>query len=335
MTAFRRFRVLAISVLAASGHLALSAAAFAGQVAFEDAAAAAQVPLQTATASVNGTSIYFRDTGGGGEPVVLLHGFPETGDAFAPVVADLGKRFRLIVPDMRGFGKSAPPATGYDTRTVATDIRDLLDRIGVDRVHLVGHDIGARVAFAFALQFPERLKTLTVAEAFIEGLAGTEQMKQLGPKNPRTQHFAEFAKVDELMERYRGKEEALILYFMNSRTKTRQFAADDVSIYVSALKSSGRLRAGFMYYEAFDADEVFVAEADKSRLRDLAALAVGCEGPAGDVLFRQLSAAGMQHVRRATLKSCVHWVFEENPAETLSVLLDFLSGHSASAGARQ
>ena len=319
----RPCRAWLIPLPAVVGYAAMIGASAAGQISVEDAARAADLPMKTATVPVNGTSIYYRDVGSGDEVVVLLHGFPETGDAFASVVAGLGKRFRLIVPDMRGLGRSPPPPSGYDKRTVAADIRDLLDRIGIDRVHVVGYDLGARVAFSFALQFPERIRTLTVASAFIEGLPGTRQIKQVAADNPRTRHFAQFAKVDESVARYRGKEEELILAFMNSRTKSRQFAAADVSLYVAAARREGGLRAAFKYYEAFAADEIFVAQADKSVLRDLPALAAGCEAE-GDILFRQLSAAGMQRVRRAILKGCEHWAFEETPAETLSVLEQFL-----------
>ena len=324
----RLCRASLFALLAVVGYVATTGAPAAGQLSFEDAARAAELPMKSATVFVNGTSIYYRDVGSGDEVVVLLHGFPETGDAFAPVVAALGKRFRLIVPDLRGSGKSPPPTSGFDKRTVATDIRDLLDRIGIDRAHVVGYDLGARVAFSFALQFPERARSLTVASAFIEGLAGTEQMKRFAAANPRTRHFAEFAKVDESVSRYRGKEEELILAFMNSRTKIRRFAADDISLYVASLQRDAGLRAAFQYYEAFEADEAFVVQADKSALRDLPALAAGCEGE-GDGLFRQLAAAGMRRVRRAVLKGCEHWIFEENPAETLSLLMAFLSEQPA------
>jgi pimeloyl-ACP methyl ester carboxylesterase len=326
-------RVWLITLLAVVGYVATIKPSAAEQISLEDAARAADLPMKTATTVVNGTSIYYRDIGSGEEVVVLLHGFPETGDAFAPVIAGLGKRFRLIVPDMRGLGRSLPPSSGYDKRTVAADVRDLLDRIGIDRVHVVGYDLGARVAFSFALQFPQRTRTLTVASAFIEGLAGTAQMKQGAADNPRTRHFAQFAKVDESVARYLGKEEELILAFMNSRSKSRQFAAADVSLYVAAARREGGLRAGFKYYEAFGADEIFVAQADKSVLRDLPALAAGCEAE-GDVLFRQLNAAGMQRVRRAVLKGCEHWAFEENPSETLSVLVEFLSQQTTGASSR-
>jgi pimeloyl-ACP methyl ester carboxylesterase len=326
-------RVWLIPLLAVVGYVAMIKPSAAEQISLEEAARAADLPMKTATVFVNDTSIYYRDVGSGEEVVVLLHGFPETGDAFAPVIAELGKRFRLIVPDMRGLGRSPPPSSGYDKRTVAVDIRDLLDRIGIDRVHVVGYDLGARVAFSFALQFPQRIRTLTVASAFIEGLAGTAQMKQGAADNPRTRHFAQFAKVDESVARYRGREEELILAFMNSRTKSRQFAAADVSLYVAAARRDGGLRASFKYYEAFGADEIFVAQADKSVLRDLPALAAGCEAE-GDVLFRQLSAAEMRRVRRAVLKGCEHWAFEETPSETLSVLVEFLSQQPTGASSR-
>ena len=86
-----------------------------------------------------------------------------------------------------------------------------MDQLKIDRAHVIGHDIGARIAYAFAVQYPERLLSLTVAEAFIEGLAGTAEFKLLAPSNPRTQHFARFAQVDEALAEHQGKEEELIL----------------------------------------------------------------------------------------------------------------------------
>src|SRR5439155_15442028 len=114
-----------------------------------------------------------------------------------------------------------------------------MDHLKIARAHVVGHDIGARVAYAFAVQYPERLLSLTVAEAFIEGLAGTAEFKRFAPTNPRTQHFARFARVDESVAEYQGKEEELVLWFMNSRSKTRKFVANDVTRYVASLKRDG------------------------------------------------------------------------------------------------
>ena len=198
-------------------------------------------------------------------------------------MAALGKRYRLIVPDLRGAGLSQRPSSGYEKRTLASDVKELMDRLRIDRAHVIGHDIGARVAYAFAVQYPERLLSLTVAEAFIEGLAGTAEFKGFAPTNPRTQHFARFARVDEALAEHQGKEEELIFSFMNSRSKVRRFVADDVTRYTASLKRDGGLRAAFMSYEAFDRDAVFAANAATSGLSDIPALAITCQSPAGNV----------------------------------------------------
>ena len=263
------------------------------QISVEAAAKAAGLAVEAGTAAVNGVTIYYRDIGQRLKPVILLHGFPETGDTFTSSVAALGKRYRLIVPDLRGAGLSQRPSSGYEKNTQATDVKELMDHLKIGRAHLVGHDIGARVAYAFAVQYPERLLSLTVAEAFIEGLEGTAEFKRFAPTNPRTRHFARFAQVDEALREYEGKEEELILSFMNSRSKTRKFVGDDVSRYTASLKRDGGLRAAFMGYEAFDRDAAFAASADTSKLAKVPALAIACRTPFGNMLQRQLIAAGL------------------------------------------
>jgi pimeloyl-ACP methyl ester carboxylesterase len=295
------------------------------QVSVETAAKTAGLSIQTDLAKVNGITVYYRDIGPPGEAVLLLHGFPETGDAFTQIVASLGKRYRLIIPDLRGSGLSQRAPSGYDKKTLATDVKELIDRLKIDRVHVIGHDIGARIAYAFAVQYPERLLSLTVAEAFLEGLAGTAEFKRQAPNNPRTQHFARFANVDQSTEEYRGKEEELVLSFMNSRSKSRRFVADEVTRYTASLKRGG-LRAAFMNYEAFDRDAAFAAEADTSKLADIPALAIVCQNPFGNNLQRQLVTAGLKHVKGVILNDCTHWIYEENPDETLAALTDFLAG---------
>jgi pimeloyl-ACP methyl ester carboxylesterase len=310
--------------------LASAAQARAEQTTLEAAAKATGLRIETGTATVNGVAIYYRDIGpAGAPPIVLLHGFPETGDAFAPAVARFGERYRLIVPDLRGAGASQRPGAGYEKRVVASDVRELMNQLGFERAHVIGHDLGARVAYAFAVQYPERLLSLTVAEAFIEGLAGTAEFKRFAPTNPRTQHFARFAKVDESVAEWQGREEALVLSFMNSRSRGRRFVSDDVTRYVASLKRDGGLRAAFMGYEAFDRDAEFLAQADASKLAQVPALAVVCRGPVGNGLQRQLAAAGLQNLKAVTLENCAHWIYEENPEETVPVIVRFLADANA------
>jgi len=294
------------------------------QISVEAAAKAAGLDVNTGVLTVNGASIYYRDIGARGEPLLLLHGFPETGDAFAQVVGPLGKHYRLIVPDLRGAGRSERTQSGYDKKTLASDVRALMDHVKIDRAHVIGHDIGARIAYAFAVRYPERLLSLTVAEAFIEGLAGTAEFKLAAPANPRTQHFARFAKVDESVSKYIGKEDELILGFMNSRSKSRRFVSSDVTRYTESLQRDGGLRAAFMNYEAFDRDAAFLTTTDTSALSKTPVLAVVCQNPFGNNLQRQLVVAGLKQTKGASLNGCAHWIYEENPDETLAVLTEFL-----------
>ena len=296
----------------------------------EAAAKAAGLAVATGTALVNGVTLHYRDVGPRAQAVILLHGFPETGDAFAPAVATLAKRYRLIVPDLRGAGLSRRPSSGYEKKTLATDVKELMDHLEIDRAHVIGHDMGARVAYAFAVQYPDRLLSLTVAEAFIEGLAGTAEFWRVAPANARTQHFARFARVDEALARHQGREEELVLSFMNSRSKSRTFVEADVARYTAALKRDGGLRAAFMGYEALERDATFAAHADTSRLSNVPTLAIACQSPVGNTLQRQLVAAGLGNVEGAILQGCAHWVFEESPDETLPLLMAFL-GHAKAA----
>src|SRR5215469_14045817 len=111
-------------------------------------ASAAIVPyppeFRTQMVQANGTSIHVR-FGGQGPAVVLLHGFGDTGDMWAPVAAALAKDHAVVVPDLRGMGLSSHPETGYDKKTQARDIAQVLDRLKIDKAAFVTHDIGNMV----------------------------------------------------------------------------------------------------------------------------------------------------------------------------------------------
>src|ERR1700686_3534468 len=104
----------------------------------------------------NGTSIFVR-VGGQGPAVILLHGFGDTGDMWAPLAAVLVKDHTVIVPDLRGMGLSAHPESGYTKKNQAVDIAGVMDVLKVKRADLVTHDIGNMVGYALAAQFPQRI----------------------------------------------------------------------------------------------------------------------------------------------------------------------------------
>ena len=128
------------------------------------------------TAVVNGLHIHYV-THGQGAPVILLHGWPEFWYSWRKQIPVLGERFEVIVPDMRGFGYSDKPHTGYDTRTAASDIYALARGLGHPRVSLVAHDIGARVAYRFTLDHEETVERLALLDA-------TPPHERYGPQMP-------------------------------------------------------------------------------------------------------------------------------------------------------
>ena len=117
----------------------------------------------------NGTTIYVR-SGGSGPAVVLLHGYGETGDMWAPMAMDLARDRTVVVPDLRGMGLSAKPAGGFDKKTQAVDVAGALDRLKIDRADLVTHDIGNMVGYAFAAQYPKRVTRLVLIDAPLPGV---------------------------------------------------------------------------------------------------------------------------------------------------------------------
>jgi hypothetical protein len=101
---------------------------------------------------IEGAKIHAR-VGGRGSAVVLLHGFGDTGDMWAPVAAALAGEHRVVVPDLRGMGLSSHPERGYDKKTQARDIAQVMDALQVDKAALVTHDIGNMVGYALAAQY--------------------------------------------------------------------------------------------------------------------------------------------------------------------------------------
>lgn len=103
--------------------------------------------------------------GGKGDPVILLHGFPMTWYHWRRIMPALAERYTVIAPDTRGSGDSSKPDAGYDAQTIADDIYKLVQQLGYNRIFLVGHDLGAHVAYAYAATHREDVRRLVFMEA--------------------------------------------------------------------------------------------------------------------------------------------------------------------------
>jgi len=275
--------------------------------------------FRTQEIQTNGTALSVR-VGGNGPAVVLLHGYAETGDMWAPMAADLARDHRVIVPDLRGLGLSSKPDHGYDKKTQAADVAGVLAAFGVDRIDLVAHDIGNMVAFQFAVQHPEQIRRLVMIDAPVPGVGPWDEIL----KSPLLWHFR-FGGPD--MERLvAGRERIYLDRFWN------EFSADPARFdeaarvhYAQLYALPGAMRAGFAQFAAFDQDAADNRAwlATGARLR-MPVLAVGGEKSFGATMAVVMRAAA-DDVRESVIPDSGHWVMEENPQTTIDVVRGFIA----------
>src|SRR5947207_3681913 len=140
--------------------------------------------FHTQEIETNGATIHIR-VGGKGPAVILLHGYGETGDMWAPMAEDLARDHTVVVPDLRGLGLSSKPAGGFDKKTQAGDVDGVLDALKIERAALVTHDIGNMVGYAFAVQHPKRVTRFVLIDAPLPGVGPWDEIL----KNPLLWHF--------------------------------------------------------------------------------------------------------------------------------------------------
>src|SRR6202790_1193149 len=124
---------------------------------------------QSRFANVNGTRLHYL-AAGKGDPVVLLHGYAETSHMWLPLMPKLAASHTVIAVDLRGAGQSATPPDGYTKAAMAQDIHALTQKLGCQRIRIVGHDIGLIVAYAFAALYPNEVERIVLMDAFLPGV---------------------------------------------------------------------------------------------------------------------------------------------------------------------
>jgi pimeloyl-ACP methyl ester carboxylesterase len=194
----------------------------------------------------NGTQIYVR-VGGAGPAVILLHGYGETGDMWAPLAAQLVRDHIVIVPDLRGLGLSSRPAGGYDKKTQAEDVAGVLDSLKIDKVDLVTHDIGNMVGYAFAAQHPERVKKFVVIDAPLPGIGPWDDIV----RSHALWHFSFYGPdVERLVK---GRERIYLDRVWNEfSADPKKFDEASRKHYAKLYAAAGAMHAGFEQFKAFD-----------------------------------------------------------------------------------
>ena len=274
--------------------------------------------FRTQNLATNGTTLFVR-TGGKGPPVMLLHGFGNTGDMWAPLATELAKDHRVIVPDLRGMGLSAKPEGGYDKKTQGKDVAGILDALKVEKTDVVGHDIGNMVAFAFVVQYQARVKKLVMMDAPVPGIGPWEEIL----KSPLLWHFNfRGPDVERLVA---GRERIYLDRFYNEfsadPSKWTEAARDH---HAKLYAQPGAMRAAFAQFGAFNQDAKDNPEllAAKGKLT-MPILAIGAEHFFGPKMAMVMRAAGTD-VKELVIAGSGHWLMEEQPTATVAALKSFL-----------
>jgi len=286
------------------------------------AAAPAQVPafpasFTTREIASNGTMLHVR-IGGSGPAVVLLHGFGNTGDMWAPLAENLVRDHTVIVPDLRGFGLSARPASGYDKMTEAADIAGVLDSLHVSRADVVAHDIGNMVAFAFAARYPDRISRLVLMDAPIPGVGPWEELAHV----PQAWHFYFYGPDEERL--VAGRERIYLDRFYN------ELSANPAKIneatrehYARLYAQPGAMHAAFSQFKAFSQDAK-----DNQALLVKGKLATPVLAIGGNRSYGQTMAtvarAAFTNVSAETIPDAGHWLMEEQPQAVIRFVRAYL-----------
>lgn len=274
-------------------------------------------------ATVNGVNVHYR-MAGKGKPVVLLHGWPQHSlmwHTVAPRLVDAG--FQVIAPDMRGVGGSSLPDTGYDKKTMAEDIYQLIQQLKIRKVILAGYDLGSNVAYSLAAAHPELVEKIVVMEFGMPGF-GYEQFMAPGPQwdNGSNWHLSLFTLPDIAVMAFQGKEQELLSWFFwHLSYNPTAVSSTHFDEYLRLLKRPGALRAGVMYYANVWKDAIHNRELAKTKLK-MPMLAVGGEASGGQWIA-QLFQPLAENITPLVIPKAGHWLGDENPAFLANELIKF------------
>lgn len=287
-------------------------------------------------ATVNGVRLHYV-AGGSGRPLVCLPGWPQTWYSFHPVAQELARYYRVLLVDIRGMGSSDKPASGYDKKTMARDIYELVRQLGLGQVSLLGHDIGGMVASSFAYNYPEATDQLIVLDG-THPSAGMRYMPMLpapgtftGGKMDGQQPYIwwmAFNQIKELPEqllagRFHLLLDHLFAYVMLDESKMTAF---DRAVYAAVYNQPENIRAANAWYQALEQDM-----ADHQTYAQLSLPVLGIASYVAQGTLEHGVPAMTTNGRVVTLQESGHYMFEEKPARVLDIVLGFLSEPQPSA----
>ena len=277
--------------------------------------AAPPANFKSQTAQVNGIKIHYV-IGGVGEPLVLVHGFGQNWYMWNRLLPELSRHFTVIAPDLRGVGESDKPKDGYDKKTMATDIHELVKQLGYKNINLAGHDIGLMVAYAYAAQFGDETKKVAFLDALLPGIEPV-----WGQAYHSLWWFGFFARpvAGDLVAGQAG--EFLTDFWPVVGGVKDAFTKDETNEFIRAYSVPGATTGSFHWFGAFPQDAIDNHEYMKHKLK-MPVLAMGAELSSASYLKTHLSIVA-NHVSETKIMGAGHWIVQEQTAQVQKGLLDF------------
>jgi haloacetate dehalogenase len=279
--------------------------------------------------ATTGTTIHGR-RGGDGAPILLLHGIPETHLMWHRVAPQLAERFTVVASDLRGFGDSGTPPstpdhTPYSMRQIARDQLEVMNALGFDRFHVVGHDRGARCAYRLALDHPDAVTRLAVLDIVPTGDAFRQANMDFSLGFWVWSFLAAPEPVPEQL--IAQAPEVLVNHMLDAWSDERDVFSDDVRAkYVGNFSTPERIHAICEEYRAAATLDYEHDEADRGRRRiSCPTLALWSASGAVASWYQPLEVwkAWADEVEGGPI-SAGHFIPEEAPDETTRRLLEFL-----------
>ncbi|MEA3155583.1 MAG: hypothetical protein QOK44_3172 [Betaproteobacteria bacterium] len=267
---------------------------------------------------VNDATINYK-IAGRGPVVVLLHGYAQTSHMWLPLIPLLAAAHTVIAPDLRGAGGSERTRDGYDKKSLARDIRDVVHQLGHERASVVGHDIGLMVAYAYAAQYPKEVSKVVLMDAFLPGVGNWKDvwlMRDLW-------HFHFYGEVPlALVE---GRERTYFEHFWNdfAADKTKSIPEADRRFYAASYARANGMRAGFEYFRAFEQDAKDFAAFAHTKL-DMPFLVIAGEKASGTFLIEQARLVA-NNVEGQIIPGSGHWLMEEAQQKVMPAVMQFVN----------
>ncbi len=294
--------------------------------------------------SVNGIDLAVHAEGSG-PLVVLAHGFPDLALTWRlEIPALVAAGYRVVAPDMRGYGASSRPDTveAYRSDVVGNDLVGLLDHEGVERAHFVGHDWGAASVWPLGLTHPDRVRSLTGLSVPYSPPAPAPPTEIFRRRLGEDFYMLRFHRDDVLpvLERDVAHTLALLLHGRMDELGTEVAAGcpswlpeDVFEEYVAAFTRTG-FTAALRYYRNLDANWRLSTEHATTEIEAPSLFVTGSQDLVGRFMPAEPGAASFRALDLHVVDGAGHWVHQEEPDRVNALLLDHLArtDRSASAG---